>query len=295
MHVTAAAVCLVSLLAGTTDGPAPEGDLARLQGRWTAMIGPFASVPLSLEVRGSDLTIVMTPPQGKAITLKGELRLDEKAKPKTMDWTKLSANGKVGPDVLSVYGLEGDTLKIQGSGPGKPRPTELKDAESDTGPRNLVLTRAKDEPKADSAKREESKTSSPATTAEKPAEAVEGVLSGDLAKVQGKWRTTIGSNHETPVDIEIKGTAVTAAFPNEQGEMMRLKGELKLDPKAKPKTVDWLKFTAPDGEDLPDNLGIYELDGDDWKVCNGGPGMPRPTEFRQGEGGPPNLIILKRP
>ena len=86
----------------------------------------------------------------------------------------------------------------------------------------------------------------------------------------------------------------SATFTTPEGEKRTIKGELKIDDKARPKTIDWVKFKAPDGEDLPDNLAIYELDGDTFKVCNGGPNNPRPTELKAGDEGPPNLMIFKR-
>jgi uncharacterized protein (TIGR03067 family) len=117
---------------------------------------------------------------------------------------------------------------------------------------------------------------------------------GDLGKLQGTWKGTVGANNEIPITIKIEGMAITATFTNDEGKEMVLKGEVKVDEKATPKAVDFVKFTDPDGKDLPDNLGIYELKDDEWKVCSGGQDNPRPTEFKEGGEGGPHLLVLKR-
>lgn len=117
---------------------------------------------------------------------------------------------------------------------------------------------------------------------------------GDLARLQGRWTATIGPEMDIPIVVEIKGKNVTVSFSNQQGEKVDIKGEVKLDENASPKTCDWVNFTEPDGTAADPNLGIYTLDGDNFTVCNGGPNRPRPTEFKDGEGGAPHLIKLKR-
>jgi uncharacterized protein (TIGR03067 family) len=117
---------------------------------------------------------------------------------------------------------------------------------------------------------------------------------GDLAKVQGKWKGMVGREKNIPLVIEVKGNAATLTATRPEGDDFVLNGEVKLDDQAKPKKWDWMKFTGPGGQEAPDNLGIYELEGDTLKICNGGPGNERPTEFKAGENGPPNLLTLTR-
>ena len=117
---------------------------------------------------------------------------------------------------------------------------------------------------------------------------------GDLAKLQGKWVGTLSRRDRIPMLVEIQGRAVTASFTAPDGDKRTLKGEIRLDEKASPKAVDWINFKTQTGDDLPDNLGIYEFDGETFKVCNGGRDNPRPTEFKDGESGTPTLILLAR-
>lgn len=69
-------------------------------------------------------------------------------------------------------------------------------------------------------------------------------------------------------------------------------GALTLDESARPKAFD-LKFTSgPEKGNI--NRGIYELDGDDWKLCLATRGGPRPQEFATKPGTGHALEILKR-
>jgi uncharacterized protein (TIGR03067 family) len=140
------------------DDSAPEGDLAKLQGKWSTMVGPAKTVPALLVIKGSSITLSLTTPQGATRTLKGELKLEEKATPKAMDWVKLTADGRDGPDVQSIYDINGDTLKIRGAGPGKERPTEFKDDDETSRITSMVFTREKDDAKAGGAKKDETKS-----------------------------------------------------------------------------------------------------------------------------------------
>lgn len=98
----------------------------------------------------------------------------------------------------------------------------------------------------------------------------DAALSGDLAKIQGRWTGKFGRDNDIVVAFEIKGNEVSGHFTTKDGEDVKLKGELKLDESAKPhKAVDWVKFTGRDGQELPANLGIYSIEGDEFKVCNG--------------------------
>lgn len=112
---------------------------------------------------------------------------------------------------------------------------------------------------------------------------------GDLARLQGSWTTRLGLNKETPITLTIKGALFEVKVRRPDNQEIVLKGDLKVDDKAELKTFDFVNFQGEEGREIPDNLGIYKLDGDAWTTCAGGPGNPRPTKFEAGEGGPPNL------
>jgi uncharacterized protein (TIGR03067 family) len=118
---------------------------------------------------------------------------------------------------------------------------------------------------------------------------------GDLAKIQGRWQTSAGPKHDIPVVVEFRGDRVTVDLTTPQGLKIRAEGKVKLDEKARPRALDWVEFTALDGQDMPEVLAIYEFDGETLKVCNGGPNNARPTEFKAGEGALADVVVFRRP
>ncbi|MHC5540429.1 TIGR03067 domain-containing protein [Singulisphaera rosea] len=259
--------------------PAPKGDLAKLQGAWTGQIGPDKEIGVRLVFKGADVTLVMSRPGEKPFETTGEITIDDQAKPfKTIDWRKFAKpdGGDLGEN-KSIYEFEdADTLKVCSGGPDNDRPTEFKAGE-DGHTHLLVLKRDKAK---DNEKEKAASTEAPR---------------GDLAKFQGKWTTKVGPNKDFVLSLVIKGNVVTLSGTTGEGEDFALKGEMKLDEAAKKKSLDWVNFKGPQGRDLPDNLALYEIkDADTIEVCSGGPGNERPTEFKEGEGGPPHIVILKR-
>ncbi|OAI54878.1 hypothetical protein AYO44_14100 [Planctomycetaceae bacterium SCGC AG-212-F19] len=70
------------------------------------------------------------------------------------------------------------------------------------------------------------------------------------------------------------------------------KGTHKLDPTKKPKTIDATDTEGPfKGKTV---LGIYELDGDSFKVCFAEPGKDRPKEFSTKSGTGHILHVWKK-
>jgi uncharacterized protein (TIGR03067 family) len=87
--------------------------------------------------------------------------------------------------------------------------------------------------------------------------------------------------------LNCKGTQFTA-----EGMGEAFKGTFKVDASKKPKTIDVHFTEGPEkGNTL---LGIYELEGDVYKVCLGTPGKSRPTEFVSKPGSGHVLEILHR-
>jgi uncharacterized protein (TIGR03067 family) len=117
----------------------------------------------------------------------------------------------------------------------------------------------------------------------------------DLDKLQGSW---------TIVTLEIDGVEMPAAAPG--GSKIVVKGDrfttfsmgatyngtIALDPAERPKSFD-LKFTAGP-EKGNTSLGIYELDGDNWKICLTVAGNARPSAFATAPGSGHALETLRR-
>jgi uncharacterized protein (TIGR03067 family) len=114
----------------------------------------------------------------------------------------------------------------------------------------------------------------------------------DLDKLQGHWKAVIGPAKDIPIFLEIKGDKSTLKATAADGQEVVVTGELKIDPKAH--TLDALKRTLSDGRAMPDNLTLYQLDGDTLKICSNGPGKPRPEKFEEGKDGPPLITVFTR-
>ncbi len=139
---------------------AAEGDLPKLQGKWSAKAGPEATeVVLILEA--GKITFEVPVPTGETKAIVGSFTIDETTSPKSISWTGMKIDDRSLPDVAGIYALEGDTLKIAG-GNGQGRPKEFvekgKEKEAETGRANtMVFTRVKPEEKKDEPKTDETK------------------------------------------------------------------------------------------------------------------------------------------
>jgi uncharacterized protein (TIGR03067 family) len=91
---------------------------------------------------------------------------------------------------------------------------------------------------------------------------------------------------EKPV-VTIKGDSLSFKRGDEAH-----KGTIKADAGQTPKTID---LTPDDGPDKGKTLmGVYELKGDELRLCHGEPGSDRPKELSSKEGSGLTLVTLKR-
>ncbi len=277
--IAAALILLAPALAAADDPPKadkPAGDLAKVQGSWKTMAGPNMDVPIVMTIDGDSAQIRIAPADGRAMTIRGKLKLDESAEPKAWDFVDgTGPDGQDLPPMPAIYKIEGDKLTLCSGEPEGGRPTEFK-AGTGRFPSLRVYDRVEE------------------GDAPKPANAPADAIPGDLGKVQGKWSAMIGPDKNIPIVIEVKGKAITLSLTTPEGQEFDIDGEVALDESTKPGRWDWVNFKGIDGEAVPDNLGLYKLDGDELTIVSGGPGNPRPAEFVEGQGGPPNLVVLKR-
>jgi uncharacterized protein (TIGR03067 family) len=117
----------------------------------------------------------------------------------------------------------------------------------------------------------------------------------DLDKLQGSW---------TIIALEMDGAEMPAGAPG--GSKIVVKGDkfttismgaaydgtITLDQTKKPKSFD-LKFTAGP-EKGNTSLGIYELGGDNWRICLTVTGKTRPSAFATAPGSGLALETLRR-
>ena len=116
----------------------------------------------------------------------------------------------------------------------------------------------------------------------------------DLEKIQGTWKLeSVESQGQVFIEqykewtFNIKDDKLTIKI----GDKVHNEYTIKIDPDKKPKTIDLIRKA---GDQTLTETGIYELDGDTWKVCNDDSGATRPTEYGTKEGTRLELIMMKR-
>jgi uncharacterized protein (TIGR03067 family) len=116
----------------------------------------------------------------------------------------------------------------------------------------------------------------------------------DADKLQGVWKTVavevdgkkMSEDGVKNIRLTVKGDKMIFKEENKEEE-----ATFKLDETQKPRTID-LTFKA--GDKLQTAKLIYDLRGDDLKLCGGKPDKDRPKEFASKAGSGLNLIVLKR-
>jgi uncharacterized protein (TIGR03067 family) len=127
--------------------------------------------------------------------------------------------------------------------------------------------------------------------------AKEEAVAKDHQALKGTWRLTSREVDGKKSGEEwVKGVVATidgsGTVSVRRGDKVIGAGTVKLDPTTKPRTVD-VTFTAGEhkGETV---LGIYEIEGDTFRVCVVRPGNERPTEFSAGAGSGRTLVVYQR-
>jgi uncharacterized protein (TIGR03067 family) len=128
--------------------------------------------------------------------------------------------------------------------------------------------------------------------AEDPKDAVKK----EYDKFEGTWRmeSFLMDGKPSPIKdfADFKMTLKGETFTTDGAEG-KSSGTYKVDPTKKPKTLDIVFSSGPNGGVTM--LGIYELDGDTYKVClPTAPGAERPKEMASKEGSGLVLEVFKR-
>jgi uncharacterized protein (TIGR03067 family) len=133
-------------------------------------------------------------------------------------------------------------------------------------------------------------------------DAKEGAVTKDLEAFKGSWRLISREvDGKKSSEEEIKDMIVThdglGKFSCRRGDKVIGAGSYKLDPTTKPRTID-VSFTEGEHRGKT-GLGIYEIDGDTFRVCCARPGDGRsvggrPADFSARGGTGRILIVFKR-
>jgi uncharacterized protein (TIGR03067 family) len=103
----------------------------------------------------------------------------------------------------------------------------------------------------------------------------------DVEKLQGEWAMSSHEyNGEKLADDQVKNYKRTVKddhFAVDLADKTIVEGTFTLDASKKPRTIDiTLESRDQKGKKM---LGIYEIDGDTYKVCLAAPDIERPGEF----------------
>lgn len=117
-------------------------------------------------------------------------------------------------------------------------------------------------------------------------------MKSDMKTLQGAWNMVSlemeGQKYPHGwSQIVVKGDRFTSLNMGAEYE-----GKMVVDESASPKTFDLHYDKGPEKGNM--SLGIYEIDGDTWKICIGLAGKKRPSKFASAPGTGHSLEILKR-
>jgi uncharacterized protein (TIGR03067 family) len=125
----------------------------------------------------------------------------------------------------------------------------------------------------------------------------EAAVAKDLQAFKGTWRLSAKEEDGKKFsDEEIKDVIATVDGSGNvsvrHGDKVINEGTVRLDPTKGPKAVD-VTFTGGQrkGQKV---LGIYEIEGDVFRVCVARPGDGRPAEFSAGAGSGRTIVVYKR-
>jgi uncharacterized protein (TIGR03067 family) len=126
LALVSASLALTTAIAGA-EAIAPDSDLGRLQGRWTARAGAKHEVRVVLAVQGRRVDASIATPQGIRFQVHGEVKVDETTSPRQLDWVKFTgADQQDFPGIPGIYKLDRDTFTVCNGGLNGTRPTEFK-------------------------------------------------------------------------------------------------------------------------------------------------------------------------
>jgi uncharacterized protein (TIGR03067 family) len=118
------------------------------------------------------------------------------------------------------------------------------------------------------------------------AEGAKAAVKAELKKLVGTWKVqAVESDGRTARDEDIKGLRYVIGADGKwelrKDDQTQARGTFTIDPTKKPKTIDFkIEESISEQAKGKMSLGIYELDGDNLKVCRDWPGEgARPTEL----------------
>jgi uncharacterized protein (TIGR03067 family) len=128
-------------------------------------------------------------------------------------------------------------------------------------------------------------------------EAKDKAVAKELQAFRGTWRLIAKEEDGKKFsEEEIKDVIMTSngsgAASVRRGDKVLAEGTVKLDPTTTPRTID-IAFTEGEHKGKT-RLGIYEIEGDTFRVCCARPGDGRPAVFSARAGSGCTVIVYQR-
>ena len=117
-------------------------------------------------------------------------------------------------------------------------------------------------------------------------------MNADIEKLQGVWNIVSLDLDGQTIPARGAKIAIDGDHFTSTGMGGTYEGTMEVDESRTPKTLN-MKFTAGP-EQGNTNVGIYELDGDTWRICLATRGTDRPKKFAAKPGTGIALEVLKR-
>lgn len=269
-----ATVALVGVLLLGADDP-KIAEQAKFQGTWQ-LIAAESNGEKAPEERVKSVRVTITENShtvrvgDQVVAHDVSFAIDPSKTPKEVTDT-INEGPNKGKQIEGIYNLEGDTLISCVAPIGKKRPTEFT-AKAGSGLTLRVFRRAK----PDDAARE-------------------AAIADELKKFDGTWRfdsiemesKALPQEALKETRLVLKGDQFTLTEPQ-----VTYRGVYSVNPTVTPKTIDVAFTEGPETGKIA--LGIYELEGDTYRVCIGLVGNARPAVFAGKAGSGHILEVLKR-
>ena len=260
--------------AARTSGKLVEEELARFRGTWQLVSAETDGVKapkdrtdkIRVVIEGSRHTVIFG---DQEVVHSVPFAVDPTTTPKSVTDTLVDGPDK-GKQIKGIYKLEGDTMTSCVAKVGEDRPAEFA-SKPGSGHTLRVFRRVKARtmPGRRRSRRSGSGSRAPGGT--------NRVVEGQEVPEEGS-RTA---------RLIVKGDRFEMTDP-----AATYRGTYTVDPSVTPKTIDVTFTEGPEAGKT--SRGIYELDGDTYKVCVGLAGRDRPEEFASKPGSGHALQVLRR-
>lgn len=265
--------------------PPTSPDLEKLQGTW--YIISLESNGQKMPAAAFDGAQIMIEDEkftsiGMGATYKGKIEFDDSKKPKTFDLI-FTAGPQKGTRNLGIYKLTGSSWTICLATQGTERPRKFA-TQPGTG---IALETLERKPPA---KERAKKAARPAASIDE-----EAARNGSPTEIEGEWAMLSGVFNGQPLQPDwvkfckrvTRGNVTTVVA----GPQTMLKARFTLDTSKMPNAIDYVNLHGSNKN--KSQLGIFECNGDELKICVSAPGKPRPNDFSSKRGDGRNYTVWK--